>query len=120
MQLIYQKWSLEKAVKATSVETSKLEPAKETKVLRRGIFANKVAKQPSAKKLAVISDVNNIIEKKLGKNTYADQSKVYANNATKMRAGMLPEIFASIKEQELKNVLPVHLININQNQMQMH
>lgn len=90
--------SLEKAVKATSVEVSKTEPAKEAKVLKHGIFANKVAKQPSAKKLAVISDVNNIIEKKLGKNTYADQSKVYANNATKMRAGMLPEIFASIKE----------------------
>ncbi len=90
--------NLEKAVKATSVEASKSEPAKETKVLRRGIFANKVAKQPSAKKLAVISDINNIIEKKLGKTTYADQVKGYENKATKMRAGMLPEIFASIKE----------------------
>ena len=90
--------SLEKAVKATSVEASKTEPAKETKVLRRGIFANKVAKQPSAKKLAIISDINNIIEKKLGKTTYADQVKGYENKATKMRAGMLPEIFASIKE----------------------
>ncbi len=90
--------SLEKAVKATSVEASKTEPAKETKVLRRGIFTNKVAKQPSAKKLAIISDINNIIEKKLGKTTYADQVKGYENKATKMRAGMLPEIFASIKE----------------------
>lgn len=88
--------SLEKA--AGVPLTNVVEPAKDTKVLKHGIFANKVAKQPSAKKLAVISDVNNIIEKKLGKNTYADQSKVYANKATKMRAGMLPEIFASIKE----------------------
>ncbi len=73
-------------------------PQENIEIIKKGIFVNKVAKQPSAKKLAIISDINNIIEKKLGKTTYADQVKGYENKATKMRAGMLPEIFASIKE----------------------
>ncbi|MCM1264962.1 MAG: hypothetical protein NC200_02080, partial [Candidatus Gastranaerophilales bacterium] len=64
----------------------------------RHLFKQRIAKQPSAKKLAVISDVNNVIEKKLGQNVYADQSRAYADKATKMRLGMLPEIFESIKE----------------------
>lgn len=64
----------------------------------RHLFKAKLEKQPSAKKLAVISDVNNVIEKKLGRNVYADQSRSYADKATKMRLNMLPEIFESIKE----------------------
>lgn len=68
------------------------------KVLKRGIFTNKTAKQPSSQKLQVISDVNNLIEKKLGKNTLADQSISYTRGATKMRLSMLPEIFESIKD----------------------
>lgn len=67
-------------------------------VKRSGIFVNRSVKQPSAQKLQVISDVNNLIEKKLGKNTLADQSKSYERGATKMRLNMLPEIFDSIKE----------------------
>ncbi len=70
----------------------------EPKVIKRHIFVNRPAKQPSAQKLQVISDVNNLIEKKLGKNTLADQSKSYAHGATKMRLSMLPEIFESIKD----------------------
>lgn len=73
-------------------------PQENNEIIKKGIFVNKVVKQPSAKKLQVISDVNNVIEKKLGKNTLADQSKSYSHGATKMRLGMLPEIFASIKE----------------------
>jgi hypothetical protein len=59
---------------------------------------SRLYKQPSAKKLVVISDVDGIIEKKLGKNTLADQSRTYERKATKMRLSMLPEIFDSIKE----------------------
>jgi hypothetical protein len=70
---------------------------KETKV-RRTFFKPFVPKAPDAKKLVVINDVNNIIEKTLGSKVLEEQKSIYANNATKMRAGMLPEIFASIKE----------------------
>lgn len=76
------------------VEAAKTEP----KVIKKGIFVNRTAKQPSAQKLQIISDVNNLIEKKLGKNTLADQSRTYERSATKMRLSMLPEIFESIKE----------------------
>lgn len=64
----------------------------------RHLFKQRINKQPSAKKLAIITDVNSVIEKKLGSNVYADQSRAYASKATKMRLGMLPEIFESIKE----------------------
>ena len=86
--------------KAASVDTSiAVKPQTEKRVVKhRSFFKPYVPKQPSAKKLVVINDVNNIIENKLGKNVYADQSKVYANKATKMRLNMLPEIFDSIKE----------------------
>lgn len=74
-------------------------PVSDLQVTKRsGIFVNKPAKQPSAQKLQVVSDVNNLIEKKLGKNTLSDQSKSYARGATKMRLSMLPEIFESIKD----------------------
>lgn len=58
----------------------------------------KAPKAPNAKKLAVINDVNQIIEKKLGSKTLADQKRDYAVTATKMRMQMLPEIFESIKD----------------------
>jgi len=57
-----------------------------------------VPKQPDAKKLAVISDVDGVIRKKLGAKTYDEQARIYANKATKMRLSLLPEIFESIKE----------------------
>lgn len=85
--------------KVASVDTSVVKPQVEKRVVKhRSFFKPYVPKQPSAKKLVVINDVNNIIENKLGKNVYADQSRVYANKATKMRLNMLPEIFDSIKE----------------------
>lgn len=86
--------------KVASVDTSvAVKPQIEKRVVKhRSFFKPYVPKQPSAKKLVVINDVNNIIENKLGKNVYADQSRVYANKATKMRLSMLPEIFDSIKE----------------------
>lgn len=86
--------------KVASVDTSvAVKPQVEKRVVKHRLFFKPyVPKQPSAKKLVVINDVNNIIENKLGKNVYADQSRVYANKATKMRLSMLPEIFDSIKE----------------------
>ena len=67
-------------------------------VKHRVFFKPVVEKAPSAKKMVIINDVNNVIEKKLGKNVYADQKKTYARHATKMRLNMLPEIFDSIKD----------------------
>ena len=51
-----------------------------------------------AKRLKVISDINDIIGKKLGKKTYADQVTTYDKKATKIRLSLLPEIFESIKD----------------------
>lgn len=65
---------------------------------RSYIFTPHVPKAPSAKKLAVINDVDNVIKKTLGAKVYEEQKAIYANNATKMRLGMLDEIFASIKD----------------------
>lgn len=50
-----------------------------------------------ARKLQVISDVNNIIEKKLGTKTLDKQKAQYDKQATKIRLSLLPEIFESIK-----------------------
>lgn len=50
-----------------------------------------------ARKLQVISDVNNIIEKKLGAKTLDKQKAQYDKQATKIRLSLLPEIFESIK-----------------------
>ena len=51
-----------------------------------------------ATRYQVISDVNNIIKKKLGMKTYDSQKAMYEQKATKMRLKLLPEIFDSIKE----------------------
>lgn len=50
-----------------------------------------------ARKLQVISDVNQIISKKLGVKTLEVQKPDYAKQATKMRLRLLPEIFDSIR-----------------------
>lgn len=72
---------------------------KQEKVQQHTIsFKPVVPKQPNAKKLIVINDVNNVIEKKLGAKTLSEQSRIYADKATKMRLSMLPEIFESIKD----------------------
>ena len=77
---------------APAAEVKAEKPVKAVKVSRF------VPKAPNAKKLAVINDVNGIIEKKLGPKVLEDQKREYAIKATKMRMSMLPEIFASIKE----------------------
>lgn len=51
----------------------------------------------AARKLKVISDINNIIEKKLGPKTLDSQKADYDKKATKIRLTLLPEIFESIK-----------------------
>ena len=49
-------------------------------------------------KQIVADNVLNFITPKLGAKTFSRQSDLYAKNATKMRLGMLPEIFASIND----------------------
>lgn len=92
---------------AKAVETTETAPAKpvvenQIQPVKKRVIKHfsvvSAPKTPNAKKLAVINDVNNIIEKKLGSKTLADQQRTYASKATKMRMQMLPEIFASIKE----------------------
>ena len=69
------------------------------KIIRRKTgYTPRVEAAPSAKKLVVINDVNEVIKKKLGKNVYDDQHKTYARYATKMRLKLLPEIFDSVKD----------------------
>lgn len=80
------------------IVTPQVNEVKPEHKIRRSFFKPFVPKAPDAKKLVVINDVNNIIEKTLGARVMEEQKSIYANNATKMRAGMLPEIFASIKE----------------------
>lgn len=87
---------IEKPVETAAAEVKTAEPVK--KVRSYLTFTPVVPKQPNAKKLIVINDVNNVIEKKLGAKTLSEQSGIYADKATKMRLGMLPEIFESIKE----------------------
>ena len=86
-------------VKTTPIETvAETTPQPVKKKAIRHFNVVKAPKTPNAKKLAVINDVNQIIEKKLGSKTLADQKRDYALTATKMRMQMLPEIFESIKE----------------------
>lgn len=74
-------------------------PAPTLEVMKAEIVTKRtVNKVPNAKKFAVINDVNNIIEKKLGTKTLSEQKQGYAKKATKMRLSMLPEIFESIKD----------------------
>ncbi len=75
------------------------EQVESTNTIDKSVKLSKTApKLPNAKKLAVINDVNGVIEKKLGAKTLGEQKSDYAKKATKMRLNMLPEIFASIRE----------------------
>ncbi|MCR5265791.1 MAG: hypothetical protein K6E29_04265 [Cyanobacteria bacterium RUI128] len=51
---------------------------------------------PEARKLKVVSDVNNIIEQKLGEKTLEKQKGIYSDKATAIRLKLLPEIFDSV------------------------
>ena len=51
---------------------------------------------PSARKLQLKADVNEVIKKRLGAKTYENQNWDYGVKATVMRIKMLPEIFDSI------------------------
>lgn len=61
-------------------------------------LVNTAKESREARKLKVISDVNNIIKQRLHEKTFARQQEIYSENATKMRLKLLPEIFNSIKE----------------------
>ena len=52
---------------------------------------------PKYKKFKIISDVNDVIGKYLKKSLIAHQQTDYAQNASKMRLSLLPDIFNSIK-----------------------
>ena len=83
-----------KPVNTETVTISNIKPVK----TRRSFFKPFVPQQPSAKKLVIINDVDGMVKNILGSKVYGEQKSIYALNATKMRAGMLPEIFASIKD----------------------
>mgnify|MGYP004596728913 CR=1 FL=1 len=53
---------------------------------------------PKALKRIVANNVLNLVTPKLGAKTLSKQSDLYTKNATKMRLGMLPEIFASVTD----------------------
>lgn len=74
-------------------DTSKFEVKPAFPVLKQA-----PSKASNAKKLQIINDVNNIINKKLGAKTLEQQKRDYAIKATKIRMSLLPEIFESIKD----------------------
>ena len=84
-------------VKPVNTETVTISNVKPVKT-RRSFFKPFVPQQPSAKKLVIINDVDGMVKNILGSKVYDEQKSIYALNATKIRAGMLPEIFASIKD----------------------
>lgn len=53
---------------------------------------------PKDLKRIVANNVLNLVTPKLGAKTLSKQSDLYTKNATKMRLGMLPEIFASVTD----------------------
>lgn len=55
-----------------------------------------VKENPAAKKLRIKSEVNSVIEQKLGEKTLEKQQGIFSAKATVMRLKMLPEIFESI------------------------
>ncbi len=55
------------------------------------------------KNIQLTKEVNDIIKSKLGKRTYTEQEDTYRLKATKIRLGILPEIFDSIKATRAQN-----------------
>lgn len=90
-----------------NTETDKITPTndinKKSITKTRLKIARTTTKIPSARKLKVINDVDNLISKKLGPKTFDSQKRDYAIKATKMRLNLLPEIFDSIKETRALN-----------------
>ena len=78
----------------TSIEDA-LSHSEEIPVLN---LAQRLSQSPKSRKLRVISDVKEVIRKRLHSKTYEKQEEAYAKKATKMRLKLLPEIFDSIKE----------------------
>jgi hypothetical protein len=89
----------EHVIKLTEVPKSEtMSTVKETTQPATLNLNRTVAATREAKRLVVINDVNNIIKTKLGQKTFERQEKDYAQNATKIRLKLLPEIFESIKD----------------------
>lgn len=59
-------------------------------------FVHTLKAHPNAKKLQVVSDVNNIIEQKLGEKTLEKQKGIYSAKATAIRLKLLPDMFESV------------------------
>ncbi len=74
------------------------------------IFVRTIKESPQARKLRVTSDINGIIERKLGEKTLEKQKGQYAESATVMRLKLLNDIFDSIavtrKQQRANGLRP--------------
>ena len=81
-----------KSIAPEQIEVSTEAPVKTIQLVRT------VKESPKTRKLHVISDINEIIKKKLHAKTFEKQQDSYSQNATKIRLKLLPEIFNSVKE----------------------
>ena len=61
-------------------------------------LVNSAKEARQAKKLKILNDVKEVINKRLGAKTVEKQEEIYSKNATQMRLKLLNEIFDSIKD----------------------
>lgn len=90
--------TVEKAVNTAAENTLK---QSDTNVLKNVENVKETQKEHISQKdlkQIVASNVLNFVTPKLGAKTLSRQSDLYTKNATKMRLGMLPEIFASVAD----------------------
>lgn len=86
-----------------------IKPIIETPVVEIKPEVQKVKTDP---KEEVRKNIFEILTSKLGEKTFAKQREAYGKNATKMRLGMLPEIFSSIADtRKADRAVGKHRIN---------
>lgn len=105
-QILYKKFD---EPKLTLQEQEMLKGIKPEVIQEKSSFASQMEqisqlpiKRPTqtlkARKLAVKNEVNDFIQKHLTQRMFENQKNTYTENATKLKLGLLPEIFRSISE----------------------
>ena len=84
----------------TPISEPKIEKNVEQEILPAILPQKENAPKETAKtvKQIIAENVLSFISPKLGEKTFAKQNDLYSKNATKIRLGMLPEIFSSVAD----------------------
>lgn len=87
-------------IKETIAKEPKIEKNVEQEILQATLTQKENAPKKTAKtvKQIIAENVLSFISPKLGEKTFAKQNDLYSKNATKIRLGMLPEIFSSVAD----------------------